>query len=120
MRIVAALLLLTVNKFTQLTLVLLHRTELRAIAAHEAAIAQIRDKPNHLFITLNALHIMAPLEKVLTLYVSKHVSLSKAAELAGMTIWEFIDILKNHQIPWGEYAEESAAMDDKVIQKILC
>lgn len=62
---------------------------------------------------------MASLENVLSLYVAKQVSLSKAAELAGMTIWEFIDVLKSHCIPWGEYTEESAAMDGKVIQKIL-
>lgn len=55
---------------------------------------------------------------VLGLYVTKVVSLSLAAELAGKSIWEFMEILKKFQIPWGEFSEEKAAMDDVALKRI--
>lgn len=60
----------------------------------------------------------ATLAAVVGLFAAKIVSLGKAAELAGKSLWEFIDILKSHQIPWGEYTEESAAMDDIAMKKL--
>lgn len=60
----------------------------------------------------------AILTAVIGLYAAKVVSLGKAAELVDKSIWEFIDILKSCQIPWGEYTEESAAMDDIAMKKL--
>jgi len=37
------------------------------------------------------------------MFLSKHVTLAKAAELAQKNIWEFVGILKALGIPWGEY-----------------
>lgn len=56
---------------------------------------------------------------VLGLFVSKTITLEKAAELSGKSIWEFVDFLKVCGIPWGEYTEEDMEMDDVSINKIL-
>lgn len=55
---------------------------------------------------------------VIGLYTAKNVTLAKAAELADKSIWEFIDILKTCGIPWGEYTDESAAMDAAALKGI--
>lgn len=54
---------------------------------------------------------------VIGMFVSKTISLEKAAELAGKSIWDFVDFLKKYQIPWGEYTEEAAELDDVAIAK---
>ena len=46
------------------------------------------------------------------------ITLEKAAELADKSVWNFIDILKEHQIPWGEYTEEDMQMDEFAIKKL--
>jgi predicted HTH domain antitoxin len=55
----------------------------------------------------------------INLYINKTVSLAKAAELAGETLTDFIEILKEQDIPWGEYTQEHKNQDDKVIKKIM-
>lgn len=46
------------------------------------------------------------------------ITLEKAAELAGKRVWNFIDTLKEHQIPSGEYTEEDMQMDKLAIKKL--
>ena len=58
------------------------------------------------------------LSLILGLFASKAVTLEKAAELSGKNIWDFIDILKKYQIPWGEYTEDSMLMDNNTMTKI--
>ena len=55
---------------------------------------------------------------IMGMFASKTITLEKAAELADKTIWEFIDILKKYDIPWGEITEEGAEMDDIAIAKL--
>lgn len=55
---------------------------------------------------------------IMGMFVSKTISLEKAAELADKSIWEFIDILKKYEIPWGEYTEEEAELDEIAITKL--
>jgi predicted HTH domain antitoxin len=53
------------------------------------------------------------------LFTEKTVSLARAAELAGKSLGDFIDILIKHNIPWAEYTEEHKSQDDATIQYIL-
>lgn len=53
------------------------------------------------------------------LFVSGIVTLEKAAELAGKSIWDFIDFLKVHDIPWGSYTEDEFKMDEHAIGNLL-
>lgn len=55
---------------------------------------------------------------VIGLFAAKMITLEKAAELAGKSIWEFMNILKEHQIPWGEYTEKDMQMDELAIKKL--
>lgn len=55
---------------------------------------------------------------IIGMFVSKTISLEKAAELADKSIWDFVDILKRYQIPWGEYTEEGAELDEIAITKL--
>ena len=43
---------------------------------------------------------------IMGMFASKTITLEKAAELADKTIWEFLDILKKYDSPWGEATEE--------------
>ena len=52
-------------------------------------------------------------------FVSGIVTLEKAAELAGKSIWDFIDFLKVHDIPWGSYTEDEFKMDEHAIDNLL-
>lgn len=60
----------------------------------------------------------ANLSIIIGLFVSKTVTLEKAAELAGKNIWEFVDILKDCHIPWGEYTEDAQEMDELAMKKL--
>jgi predicted HTH domain antitoxin len=51
------------------------------------------------------------------LFVEKEVTLARAAELAGKSIQEFIEILNLKGIPWGEYTEEHLRQDNIGISK---
>lgn len=53
------------------------------------------------------------------LFLSKTVTLAKAAELAGKSLWKFIDILKSQGIFWGEYGQEQERQDDLTITKLM-
>lgn len=53
------------------------------------------------------------------LFAGKMVTLARAAELAKLSLAEFIDILKDRGIPWGEYTEEQERMDDIAIKSLL-
>ena len=51
------------------------------------------------------------LSAVVGLFTTKVITLEKAAEVTGKSIWDFIDILKVYGIPWGEYEEDDMDMD---------
>ena len=52
------------------------------------------------------------------MFVSGIVTLEKAAELAGKSIWDFMDFLKAHDIPWSRYSEEEMQMDELAIANL--
>lgn len=53
------------------------------------------------------------------LFSGKMVTLARAAELAKISVAEFMDVLKDRGIPWGEYTEEQERMDDATIKNLL-
>ena len=58
------------------------------------------------------------LSLAIAMFLSKQVTLAKAAELAKINIWEFVDALKSLGISWGEYSEESYLMDELTLSKL--
>lgn len=66
----------------------------------------------------NTIEDKANIAIVMGLFASKIISLEKAAELANENIWDFIDLLKMYNIPWGEYTKESAEMDSTTIDRL--
>lgn len=56
---------------------------------------------------------------VMGLFVAGKITLEKAAELAEKSIWDFIDILKAHDIPWSNYTDEEFKMDELAISNLL-
>ncbi|MGN0364937.1 MAG: UPF0175 family protein [Suilimivivens sp.] len=58
------------------------------------------------------------LSAVVGLFASNVVTLEKAAELTGKSVWDFIDILKTYGIPWGDCTEEDLQMDDMALEKL--
>ena len=55
---------------------------------------------------------------IIGMFTTKTVSLAKAAELAGKSIWDFVEILKKYGISWGEYTPESSRLDDVALAKL--
>lgn len=55
---------------------------------------------------------------VVGIFLSGTVTLEKAAELAGKSIWDFIDFLKAQDIPWGSFTEEELQMDELTIANL--
>lgn len=55
----------------------------------------------------------------ISLFISKTVSLARAAEIAELSLNDYIYILKQKKIPWGEYTEEDAIQDDIAIKDLL-
>lgn len=53
------------------------------------------------------------------LFVEKQVTLARAAELAGLSLGGFIDLLRSKHIPWMEYTEEHLKDDNRAIQELL-
>jgi len=53
------------------------------------------------------------------LYVEKQVTLARAADLAGKSLGEFIDLIRSKNIPWMEYTDEHLKDDEQAIQKLL-
>ncbi len=58
------------------------------------------------------------LSSVVGMFAAKIITLEKAAELLDKSIWDFMDILKSYQIPWGDYTEEDMEMDNQALNKI--
>ena len=48
---------------------------------------------------------------MIVLFTSKSVSLARAAEIAGMDLVDFTELLKNKNIPWNEYTEDELRLD---------
>lgn len=55
---------------------------------------------------------------IIGMFATKTVSLEKAAELADKSVWDFVEILKKYNIPWGEYTKESSRLDDVALTKL--
>ena len=55
----------------------------------------------------------------INLFTSKTVILERAAELSGLSLLNFMDVLEEQGIPWGEYTDEHKKQDDLVIKKML-
>jgi predicted HTH domain antitoxin len=53
------------------------------------------------------------------LFTGKTVSLAKAAELAGLSLADFIAILQGQNIPWMEYTDEARRMDEIAIDRYV-
>lgn len=53
------------------------------------------------------------------MFVEKTVTLERAAELAGRSLANFIDILRAKKIPWMEYTNQHVADDESAIQKYM-
>lgn len=53
------------------------------------------------------------------LFVSKNVTLARAAELAELSLGEFIDVLSKQDISWGEYSEDMERLDDISVENLL-
>jgi len=54
---------------------------------------------------------------VLGLFVSKAISLEEAAELAGYTLHNFVELLILHNIYWFDYTDEHLKLDEIAIAK---
>lgn len=46
------------------------------------------------------------------------MTLARAAELAGKSLADFIDILRAYQIPWIEYTEKHVMEDEAAIEEL--
>ncbi|HBI02611.1 MAG TPA: hypothetical protein DDY49_01095 [Paenibacillaceae bacterium] len=53
------------------------------------------------------------------LFAGKQVTLARAAELAGKSLADFIDILRAYQIPWIEYTEKHVMEDEAAIEELF-
>lgn len=59
------------------------------------------------------------LSVAIELFVNKVVSLARAAELAGTSYIDFMDLLKARGIPWLEYTDEDLKQDEAAIDQIV-
>lgn len=59
------------------------------------------------------------LSLAILLFTEKKVTLARAAELAGKSLEDFIEILKERNIPWGEYTDEQYKQDLETIEYLL-
>lgn len=55
----------------------------------------------------------------ISLFVTKTVSLARSAEIAELSLNDFIYILKLNKIPWGEYSDEDSIQDDITVKDLL-
>ena len=75
------------------------------------------DLPNDLIPLIEDLGLSKSLNDNITitiaiaLFTSKSVSLARAAEIAEMDLVDFMDLLKNKNIPWNEYTEDEFRLD---------
>src|SRR3989344_9194408 len=58
------------------------------------------------------------LEHALDLYVKGKVTLGKAAEIAGLSLWEILDIVREKKIPM-HYTPEDVEKDLEIVRKII-
>ncbi|MEI3611873.1 UPF0175 family protein [Pseudogracilibacillus sp. SO30301A] len=61
----------------------------------------------------------AKVSLALGLFVNDQVTLARAAQLAGKSLSEFIDLLRSKNIPWMEYTEEHLKDDERVVKEML-
>ena len=54
----------------------------------------------------------------IALFTSKSVSLARAAEIAEMNLVDFMDLLKNKNIPWNEYTEDEFRLDQIALRDL--
>lgn len=55
----------------------------------------------------------------ISFFVAKSVSLARAAEIAELSLNDFIYTLRLKSIPWGEYTAEDIIEDEIVIKDLL-
>lgn len=55
----------------------------------------------------------------MSLFVAKSVSLARAAEIAELSLNDFIYTLKLKNIPWGEYTDEDINEDEIALKDLL-
>lgn len=86
----------------------------------------IMNLPEDILYEIDALHIQGKtLEDKLMLnlaigfFVSKDISLGKASQLAGKSLFEFIEILNQLNIPSVEYVEEMYVDDTNFIDNYI-
>ncbi|MDD3023567.1 MAG: UPF0175 family protein [Syntrophomonadaceae bacterium] len=53
------------------------------------------------------------------LFVSKTVSLARAGEIAGLSLNDFIFIVKTKNIPWVDYTETDLDRDEMAVQELI-
>jgi predicted HTH domain antitoxin len=53
------------------------------------------------------------------LFAGKKVTLARAAQLAGLSLGDFIDTLRSYDIPWIEYSKEHLQEDEHAIEELL-
>lgn len=54
----------------------------------------------------------------ISLFVSKTVSLARAAEIAELSLNDFVYILKLNKIPRGEYSDEDSIQDKIAVKEL--
>ncbi len=55
----------------------------------------------------------------ISLFVAKSVSLARAAEIAELSLNDFIYTLKLKNIPWGEYTDEDIKEDEIALKDLF-
>lgn len=50
------------------------------------------------------------------LFTSRSISLGRAASIAGMAEGDFMELLKNNHISWGEYDELAMKLDNSFLK----
>jgi len=60
---------------------------------------------------------MVTISLAIEMFLSKRVSLARAAQLAQQSLGEFIDILRAQNLPWMDYEAEDKHLDDMAIEK---
>jgi predicted HTH domain antitoxin len=55
----------------------------------------------------------------IALFTSKSVSLARAAEISEHSLGDFIFLLKNKNIPWGEYTENELRLDEAFVNDYM-
>ena len=63
----------------------------------------------------NSWHENITISLAIAAFVEKRVTLLRAAELAGKSVIEFIDLLSKYNIPWMEYTEETFNEDQETL-----